>query len=242
MIRKVVVVAAGSLTFGAVQAQAGPFSSTGLSCGSGVCTETITALSQPSLGGSFAIDYFNPSVGSLTSVGITIEPTATLTQGDVINSSSVSSTATFHSHQAITLDDSPTSLIKDGLNALFDFPITTTVITENLGTISPGATAQVTGLPIVQTNTVDLSYNTGLASWESNVGGQDTVDLSITSLFSADFFGGSSYNSGGNYNDGMTVVVNYDYGNYPVPEPAAAVVLASGLAGLLAMRRRRNQG
>ena len=240
MIRTAVVVAAGSVSLLAAQgASAGP-----LLCAAGTC---VWSYSSPgtSLPAAVDIPYFNPAAGTLTSVTIDVTPTVTLESGMVLNNSTTHTVtaATLDVTALLNFDDSAgngdlMAAVGLGGNELSS-PISRLVPVP----IAPGHSADATGLPQNFTGLTGIAYTTGpsLADWISSPGNSyDPLSLTLTPIFSAHVTGSNAILAGGVVDSSVDVSVTYTYtAPETVPEPATALMLASGLGGLMMIRRRR---
>lgn len=253
---KVLLVAAATVALGSAQAHAG-FIVSGLSCvntttTTGTCTQTVTAGNQSPLSGTFDLAYFDPSSPvfasgtSLTGVSLSMTPTSTLVNGSVRASSGAITSAVTNFTQTYNVSDSFAST--GGNGDIYSWigghvSTTTTAIADSLGAIANGATANVssTYLNVPQSSTWNMSF-ADLATWTSTSGGFDPVSFSAPANFSVTVTGASGYQSGGQYDNSLAATLTYTFAGQvivPAPEPAAALVLLTGLLGLTAVRLRR---
>jgi hypothetical protein len=203
----------------------------------GVATETFTHTIVPTsvpFTDNFTLPSFNPSLGTLTGVSVTMSLALTA-EIDVINTSTTAQT-----FNNATATFSVTSTGPAGLVMNAD-PVTGPIS----GTAAPaqGATATFTrfpGLTAFSSSTVQILA----PSFGPYVGGTGSPMTFTASLNNATFAGITSSPNlyfGGSAVEGGTISVNYTYttADTSVPEPASLVMVGLGLAGAAAARFRR---
>ncbi len=203
--------------------------SAGLVCAAGVCTETITGLSQ-SMGDLTPFDInalpFDPAVGTLLSASIEISGIYTpMNNLDLTSDVPANTIATLTSRMFV--EEPVSSVTIPGVT----FP--DQVLT--VGPASSGIAVNGAATPVDETfNLPDLAaMEVGVAPYNRPSGVQDIVQYGFRSgviLSAGTFSSGSDLTT-------FTGQATITY-NYAVPEPASSLIF-SGAVATLAWRRRR---
>jgi hypothetical protein len=212
------LVASSSLSFATVVSQTESFSAV---------TDWGTTPPNPSFTPTQNIGFagFNPALGTLNSVTITITDTV---NGSVnlTNNGSVASGST-------TVTGSLLNTLKYVYPSISVTSVTL-VSSSYSATLAPGASSGLQ--PVTGVKTTSNTVSTGLASFETSWA-VTAGDLGQVLVGSGNGNGKATYTDTGI----VKVVASYNYTTTPTPspEPATLTVLGSGLAGLGLLRRRR---
>lgn len=183
---------------------------------------------------SLAINQFDPALGTLNSINVTLEGNIF---GDIKLENTGSEPATITGSLKANID-----LLTGSILITQVLPLSTHVFNAATfdGAIDFGGTSGVTFGDLTASDS--KSVNVPVADWAAFIG------LGNVS-FTLDALGKSGATGGGNAisqfitlaDAGVTVTYDYGPANNEVPEPATMLLFGTGLAGLAGLRLRRKQ-
>lgn len=185
-------------------------------------------------------NQFNAALGTLTSVEYFVN--GTLTGSFTVTNSSTTSAITARNSQSVFLNVFTGAGAPSPFAGLTLSPISTTPLTNLVGTSIPASSAQVftlTGPQALTVPSTDLTafgagYFTGVGTVSSDIEQIPNVTVS-GGLFSVDM-------SALNANGIATLIYRYDDGIATVPEPSTVAFAGIGLVAFAAKRFRSKKG
>ncbi len=174
-----------------------------------------------------SLSQFNPSLGTLTSVTLTLAGTAT---GSIRFESLDAQAAAILANLTASISASGPAAL-----AITTVPLssTTTNVTAYDGTIDFGGTSGRTLDPLSATDTQSSSLSSGFGSYV----GTNNVTINLSANGNSTVSGSGNIVTNLSQKAGGIATLTYTY--TPVPEPATMAVLSIGALGLLRRRRAR---
>lgn len=176
----------------------------------------------------FSINQFDATLGTLTSVAITLNGEA-LSSATLLNNAANGQRFSFSStlNLFLSITGAPDPLLSLSLN-LFNFPSTTLPVgaLQDLGTVTPSDSLTINATDLsafIGTGSTSFTCESQVANTQSGGGGNIVVTQNTKA------------------GCGLDVVYTYDVPTPPgkVPEPASMALVGLGMLGLAAVRRHR---
>ena len=236
--------------FGASAANAAVTYTPTFSTSTGTGTETFSAATDfqtTDYLALFNIPKFDTSLGTLTSLSVTVGGSMAAT-GSVTNSGAGAASGVVISQNS-TITDNPPQLVAGsfgGTTILSGSPngdtfllfLTSATAGSSVGVVGPSATISGIGLSSGFT-TQTINQTSG---FDPNLIGSGTFGITFaTGEFTTSGGSGGNLAQSAATQDNITLGVTYNFSSEtpPVPEPASMTLIATGLLGIAAITRRR---
>jgi hypothetical protein len=196
-------------------------------------SETVSfAASIPPFSTNLSFTKFNSSLGTLTSVGITVNEAATI-QSYVVNTTAIGGPAQNLSWTNVYTTAALTATGPDGASITTD-AMSTPWSSSSSALITYGPSTNATGSGSTTTTDVAAYEGPGMGSFNVTASASSVTTTGSTGAEGLLAFGGTA-TVGGN------VVITFNYIPAAVPEPASLGMVALGLGSIYAVRRLRRR-
>jgi len=206
-------------------------------------TNTISATLTDWVGQYNVLTQFNPALGTLNSVQLSLVAGLSTTLG-VINGAATSSHGTASTEVQLSVDGTPLSTSESVLYNVANPVVDYFSRTFSYNLVAGGSTNSST-IGTDTTSRTSFYYANGSSITDSGIlgalTGTGTVQLPVTSVTQTVLknTGGNTTASQVTYAD-LQSIVTYDFNPAPAPEPSTFAMIGTGLAGLGMVFRRRS--